>query len=105
MKFPKNKDIHSFLNSLCEDDFSNSLKANATHVERVKYELCKRFVIYLRDENMTQSTLAKKLDIDRSRINWIVKYRIEHFTIDKLYYLYNKLDPDFELILSRPYKK
>ena len=49
---------------------------------------------------MSQAELARQINIDRSRINWIVKYKIQNFTIDKLYELWGLIDPDFELEVS-----
>lgn len=100
MKFPKNSDIADILDAISEDDFVQLLPENASHVERVKYQLCKKFVIYIQDHQLTQVELAKKLKVDRSRVNWIVKYRIENFTIDRLYELLVILEPDFELKVS-----
>ena len=44
--------------------------------------------------------MARHLKADRSRVNWIVKYRIEHFTIDRLYELLEKIIPDCKLQVS-----
>jgi predicted XRE-type DNA-binding protein len=46
---------------------------------------------------MTQVQLAKKLKIDPSLVNEIVKYRIELYTVDKLMNLAERLDLDFEV--------
>ena len=64
---------------ISEDDFVEILPLNASHVDIVKYQLCKKFVTYLQDNNLSQAELARQLDIDRSRVNWIVKYKLEHF--------------------------
>ena len=46
---------------------------------------------------MTQAQLARKLKIDPSRVNEIIKYRIDLYTVDKLMELAEKLDIDFEV--------
>jgi predicted XRE-type DNA-binding protein len=100
MGYPTRKEIEEILNSISEDDYSMILPEDASKVDQIKYQLCKRFVCYLLDTKITQSELARILDVDRSRVNWIIKYRIEHFTIDRLYELLNKLDPTLELKIS-----
>ncbi len=44
---------------------------------------------------MSQVQLARKLKVDLSRINEIVKYRIDLYTVDKLMDLAEKLHFDF----------
>jgi predicted XRE-type DNA-binding protein len=97
MGYPTRQQIEEVLNSISEDDYSVILPEDASKVDQIKYQLCRRFVIYLLDKKITQSELSRILDVDRSRVNWIIKYRIEHFTIDRLYELLNKLDPTIEL--------
>ncbi len=46
---------------------------------------------------MTQVQLSKKLKVDPSRINEIVKYRIDLFTVDKLMDLAEKLHLEFDV--------
>jgi predicted XRE-type DNA-binding protein len=100
MKYPSPDQITEILNSISDDDFVEVLPENASSVDKVKYQLCKKFITYIQHENITQSELARRIDVDRSRVNWIVKYKIEHFTIDRLYELLNKLDPNIELKVS-----
>jgi predicted XRE-type DNA-binding protein len=100
MRFPSKKEIEDVLNSLTEDDYVQLLDDDASNVDKLKFELCSYFVIYLREENITQAELARRLDIDRSRVNWIIKYRIEHFTIDRLYSLLEIIKPGVLLKVS-----
>lgn len=97
MKYPNTKQINDLLNSMSDDEFSILIPDDATDVEKIKFELCKNFIIYLREHKMSQVELANLLGVDKSRINWIVKYRIEHFSIDYLYSLLKQLNPKIEL--------
>lgn len=97
MKYPNKKQIDDLINSMSDDDFSVLIPDDATDVEKIKFELCKNFIVYLREHKMTQVELANLLAVDKSRINWIVKYRIEHFSIDYLYSLLKQLNPKIEL--------
>jgi predicted XRE-type DNA-binding protein len=49
---------------------------------------------------ISQVELAERLDIDKARVNKIIKYRIEVFTIDKLLSLLNIIKPSSELKVS-----
>ena len=100
MGLPPRKQIEEVLARITDDDYSMVLPEGASIVDKTKYELCKKFVKHLRVSGVSQADLARTLDIDRSRINWISKYRIEHFTIDKLLELWTKIDPKCELKVS-----
>jgi predicted XRE-type DNA-binding protein len=100
MRYPKESKIKDILESIVEEDFSNSMPLDATPIERTKFNLCKKFVIHLSVNNLSQAALAREICVDRSRINWIVKYRIEKYTIDRLYELWSLIEPSFELKVS-----
>lgn len=76
---------------------SFSLQKNATYVDKLKYDLCKRIIIYVRTQRITQVELAGKLGIDPSRVSEITNYKIEKFTIDTLLTYNRSLDSNFEI--------
>lgn len=100
MRFPSKKEIERLLASITEDDYSIVPPKDAPPVDKAKYDLCRKFNVYLRETNTSQAELARQIDVDRSRINWIVKYRIEHFTIDKLLELWTRIDPKCQIKIS-----
>ena len=53
--------------------------------------------MYVTVNNISQVQLAKKLKVDLSRVNEIVKYRIDLYTIDKLMELAERLHLDFDV--------
>lgn len=79
---------------------SRMLSKNASKADQLKYKLCQKFVIYLTEHDMSQVQLARKLKIDPSRINEIVKYRIDLYTVDKLMDLAEKLHLDFDIAVA-----
>lgn len=101
MTFPSAKEIQRALKKLeaVEPTFVIDRK-NASAVDRIKYDLCREFVDYVISNNISQVELAQKLDVDKARVNKIVKYRIEFFTIDKLLSLLNIIKPSRELRVS-----
>ena len=66
------------------DNFPNDVKKDASKSDKLKYELCRQFIKYLLKHKMTQKELAEEIDIQPARMNEIVKYRIDLFTVDRL---------------------
>lgn len=97
MGFPSEKELKAIRKKLEKAMPSRTLPKNATKADEVKYKLCEKFVSYLIEHKMTQVQLAKKLKIDPSRVNEIVKYRIDLYTVDKLMDLAERLRIDFEV--------
>jgi predicted XRE-type DNA-binding protein len=98
--FPSEKELKSIRAKLAKVEPSRLLPKNASKADQVKYKLCEKFVIYLREHDLSQVQLAKKLKVDPSRINEIVKYRIDLYTVDKLMDLAEKLDLDFDVSVA-----
>jgi predicted XRE-type DNA-binding protein len=97
MGFPNEKKLKEIRSKLAKVEPSRGLPEHASTVERVKYKICEKFVRYLLDHRMSQAELARKLKMDPARLNEIVKYRIELFTIDKLVELAEVLDPKIKV--------
>ena len=97
MKFPSEKQLKSIRAKLEKIEPSRLLPENASKSDRLKYELCEMFVIYLREQKMSQVALARKLKIDPARVNEIARYRIDLYTVDKLIDLAQALKIDFEV--------
>ena len=97
MGFPSEKELKSVRAKLEKAEPSRLLPTNASKADRLKYKLCEKFVIYLSTHKISQAQLARKLKVDPSRINEIVKYRIDLYTVDKLMDLAERLDLDFDV--------
>lgn len=95
MGFPSEKELKTIRKKLEKAEPSRTLPRNASKADLVKYKLCEKFVEYLLDNKVSQAQLAKKLKVDPSRINEIVKYRIDLYTVDKLIDLAERLHLDF----------
>ncbi len=100
MAFPDEKELKKIRKKLEKADPSLSLPKNATQVERFKYALCQKFVIYLLEHKVSQAELARSLDMDPARLNEIIKYKISLFTIDKLVEFTQRLDPELEIYVA-----
>ena len=97
MPFPSDKELKAMRAKLEKVEPVRVLPKNASEVDKVKYAICRKFVLHLRKTKLTQKQLAKKLKIDPARMNEIVKYRIELFTIDKLISIAEGLDEGIKL--------
>lgn len=97
MGFPSEKELKSIRAKLSKVEPSRLLPKKASKADQLKYKLCEKFVIYLMDHDMSQLELAKKLKVNPSRVNEIVKYRIDLYTVDKLMDLAEKLRLDFAI--------
>ena len=97
MGFPSEKEPKSIRAKLEKAEPSRTLPKNASKADRLKYELCEKFVSYLLKHKMSQAQLARKLKVDPARINEIVKYRIDLYTVDKLLDLAERLDLNLDL--------
>jgi predicted XRE-type DNA-binding protein len=100
MGFPDKKKLDQIKNlaEKLEPDFVISKDANQT--DKIKYQLCQLFIVYMMDNKLTQSNLAEKLDLPQPRINEVLKCKIHLFTIDRLVEYYSKLYPNSELKLK-----
>ena len=88
---PSEKELKSIRSKLSKVEPARMLPKKASTADRLKYKICEKFVIYLAEHKMSQVQLAKRLKVDPSRINEIVKYRIDLYTVDKLLSLAEKL--------------
>jgi len=97
MGFPSNEKVKKMRAILEKAEPSRTLSKNATTVERVKYKICEKFAAYILDNGVSQAELARQLSMDPARLNEIVKYRLDLFTIDKLVEFAERLDPKFKI--------
>lgn len=97
MGFPTENELKAVRAKLEKVEPSHALPKNASKADMIKYKICEKFVVYLMKSKMTQVQLAKKLKVSPARINEIIKYRIDLYTLDKLIELADRLDLDFEI--------
>tara|TARA_Y100000296_G_C5131578_1_gene235848 strand:- start:36 stop:344 length:309 start_codon:yes stop_codon:yes gene_type:complete len=65
----------------------------ASKSDILKYKLCQEFIRVIKEENITQVQLAKKLGVDKAIVNKIVHHKISHFTSDRLMDLFASIRP------------
>ncbi len=73
------------------------LPPGASSLDKTKYDLCRRLAVYMREEDLTQRELAKKLGVVESRVSEVLHYRIQKITLDRLVKYHQVLNPGFSL--------
>lgn len=100
MGMPPKNELDKMRKRLEKIEPTRGLPTNASKADRLKYELCKQFVMHLNREQMSQKELAKKLGIEPARLNEIVKYRIDLFTVDRLLGYLELLNPEVKVTVA-----
>ncbi|MBL7664533.1 MAG: XRE family transcriptional regulator [Bacteriovoracaceae bacterium] len=100
MGFPNKKDIEQALKKLEKVDGTLALKANATALEKFRWDLCQKFITYKKLHKINQRELAQTLEVDEAKVSKILHHRIDEFSTDRLIGLYLKLEPELKLKVS-----
>ena len=99
-KFPSHSEFEEVREQLSQGPVSKPLPKNATQVDKIKYQICKEFVIYKNASKITQKALAEKIGTDEAIMSKILHYNIDEFTIDRLIKLLTALRPDAKIKLD-----
>lgn len=100
MGLPNEKELARARKKLSKVEPTRALPKSASKSEKLKYELCRQFVKYLVEHGMTQKELAEEIDIQPARMNEIVKYRIDLFTVDRLLDYTERLKPNLRITVG-----
>lgn len=100
MGFPDEKELSRVRKKLSKVEPTRSLPKDASKSDKLKYELCRQFVKYLMKHEMTQKELAEEIDIQPARMNEIVKYKIDLFTVDRLLDYAERLRPNLKITVG-----
>lgn len=97
MGFPSKEKVKKMRALLEKAEPSRTLPKSASSLDRLKYKMCERFSLYILEKKISQAELARRIGVDPSRINEIVRYKIDLFTLDKLVDYASRLDIDVRL--------
>ena len=101
--FPDEKTLRRVQDKLSDVNYQGgnlALPANASEVERAKYQLCQLIGKYQREHELLQKEIAEKIGIDESRISDILRGKFENFTLDRLIRYAEKLRPGLRVQIS-----
>ena len=100
MAFPNKRELDRARKKLAKVEPTRLLSPDASSADKLKFDLCKQFIIYLRTYDITQKELAERLGIEPARVNEIVKYKIELFTADRLMNYLEILNPKLKITVG-----
>ena len=100
MKFPSERELAKVRKKLEKVEGSLLLAPNATPLEKLRYEICRQFVIYAREHDLKSKELAKIVGVDESLMSKVLRYRHERFSTDKLVEMLAKIYPKHHLLLK-----
>ena len=96
-KFPSKKELDAIRKKLDQGEASEVLPKTASVVDTTKYEICRKFVIYKREQGVSQRKLAKLIDVHEAVMSKILHYHIKDFTTERLLRYLAKIYPDAKL--------
>lgn len=99
-KWPKKEKLNEVMKVLEGADASRMLPKDASTVDKIKFELCKSFIIYKQENDLNQRELAQKLEIDPALMSKILHYHIDEFTIDRLVRYLDVLHKDVSIKIA-----
>jgi predicted XRE-type DNA-binding protein len=82
--FPSESELKAIRKEMAKVKGSQGLPADASPLDRAKYDVCEQILIYMRKNKLTQRELAKLLKTPETRVSEVVHYRIDKFTLDRL---------------------
>ncbi len=100
MKFPSQKELAKVRKKLEKAEGAIVLASNATPLEKLRYEICRQFVIYAREHDLKSKELAKVVGVDESLMSKVLRYRHSRFSTDKLVEMLAKIYPKHHLLLK-----
>ncbi len=100
MGFPSRQEINKVLTKLKRAEPTRIVSKDAPLLDRTKFQFCQRFIIYMHDNDLSQVEIAKRLGIDKARVNDIVKCKIDLFSLDKLIRFAEKLKLDVKVLAA-----
>ena len=101
--FPDGKTLRRVRDKLSDVNYRGgnlALPANATEVDRAKYQLCQLIARYQRERGLLQKEIAEKIGADESRVSDVLRGKIESFTLDRLIAYAEKLHPRLRVQIS-----
>jgi predicted XRE-type DNA-binding protein len=100
MGFPSKERIKKALKRLEKVEGTLAPPSNPTPLEKFRYDIQQKFVVYKHDERISQREMAEILGIDESKVSKILHNRLKEFSTDRLINLYGKLNPKVQLKVS-----
>lgn len=99
-KFPSEEELEVVRKELDQGPASRPLPKDASSVDRAKYRLCEKFVIYKNSHNLSQKEVAQRIGIDEALMSKILRYHFDEFTADRLINYLSKIYPEVDVTVQ-----
>ena len=76
-KWPSQEELEQVSNRLSKSIASKPLPKDASSVDRIRYRLCEKFVIYKNSQKISQRELAEKIGINEALMSKILHYHFD----------------------------
>lgn len=97
MSFPSESELKKIRKKLKKTSGTLMLPPNPTPLEKFRWDICQKFVIYKHEKNLTLEEMAEILGTDKAKLSKILRHRIESFSTDRLLTLLQIIYPKTEL--------
>lgn len=97
MGFPSESELKKIRKKLAKVQGTLMLAPNATPLEKFRWDICQKFVVYKQKHKLTLEQMAKILGTDKAKVSKILRHRIDSFSTDRLVTLLQILYPKTEL--------
>lgn len=97
MAFPSESELRKVRRKLAKAEGTLMLAPNATALEKFRWDICQKFVVYKQKHNLSLEEMAKELGTDKAKVSKILRHRIESFSTDRLVTLLQIIYPKTEL--------
>ncbi|CAG8567454.1 12551_t:CDS:2 [Racocetra persica] len=72
-------------------DISQALPANASPIDKAKYQICEKILAYQQDSNLPIEEVARKIQLTTAETKDIFHYHLSLFTLERLITYANRL--------------
>lgn len=97
MGFPSESELKKIRKKLAKAQGTLMLGPNATPLEKFRWDICQKFVVYKQKHKLTVEQMAAILGTDKAKVSKILRHRIENFSTDRLLTLLQILYPETKL--------
>ncbi len=97
MGFPSESELKKIRKKLEKAEGTLMLPPNATALEKFRWDICQKFVVYKQKHKLSLEEMADVLGTDKAKVSKILRHRIESFSTDRLVNLLQIIYPKTEL--------
>lgn len=97
MAFPSESQLKKVRGKLARSAGTLMLAPDATALEKLRWDICQKFVIYKQEHQLTVEAMAQVLGTDKAKGSKILRHRIESFSTDRLVMMLQILYPNTKL--------